>query len=153
MKSDIKNILLNPIMFLTRIIDKIGDWVFEYATRVIELLNTWCLIGFGTVMLSNSVYLLKVDLYGNFVKVPSIVWMSMVMLGFIQFILLCRTTNASNQLSGIVLQFSGLVWLIIAMAFAFQPPVSTALPIYTGIGVIFSMTGYELLRTSKKLEE
>lgn len=150
MKVDLQTIILFPSLVMNRV----GTWVFEYATRIVELLNTWCLVGFGVTMICNSANLLDVNLYSNFENVPTVVWVGMVLLGVIQFVLLCKSTNQSNQLSGIALQFSAIVWIVIAMAFTFQPPISTALPMYTGIAIMFGLTGFEILRASKnELEE
>lgn len=153
MNHKIKKVILYPIVFLATILNNIGTWVFEYASRVIELLNTWGMVGFGTVMLYNNSSLLTLTLYSNFTVVPKFVWVLMILVGVIQFILLCKTTNSSNQLSAIVLQLSAIIWIVIAMGFAFQPPISTALPLYMGMALVTGLTGYELLRLSKQLEE
>lgn len=153
MNHKTKKVILYPIVFLATILNNIGTWVFEYASRVIELLNTWGMVGFGTVMLYNNSSLLTLTLYSNFTVVPKFVWVLMILVGVIQFILLCKTTNSSNQLSAIVLQLSAIIWIVIAMGFAFQPPISTALPLYMGMALVTGLTGYELLRLSKQLEE
>lgn len=156
MKHKTKKIIMSPficLLCIATILKNIGTWVFEYASRVIELLNTWGMVGFGLVMFINSPNLLKLTIYGNFSIAPRALWLSMIMLGFIQFILLCKTTNSSNQLSAIVLQLSAIIWFIIAMAFALQPPISTALPLYTGMALVTGLTGYEMLRINKELEE
>ena len=153
MNHKIKKVILYPIVFLATILNNIGTWVFEYASRVIELLNTWGMVGFGAVMLYNNSSLLTLTLYSNFTVVPRAVWVLMILVGVIQFILLCKTTNSSNQLSAIVLQLSAIIWIVIAMGFAFQPPISTALPLYMGMALVTGLTGYELLRVSKQLEE
>jgi len=148
----IKKIMI-PFILMPGILKNTGDWMFEYTSRVVELFNTWCLVGFGVIMLGNSSYLLKINIYDNFVKVPYMVWVFMIGLGILQFWLLCKSCNNSNQFGGILLQFSAIIWLVIAMAFALQPPISTALPIYTGLSFVFGVTGYGVLRTSKEQEE
>lgn len=153
MNHKIKKVIMSPVVLIATILNNVGTWVFEYASRIIELLNTWGMVGFGSVMLYNNTSLLTLTKYNNFTVVPRAIWSLMILIGVIQFILLCKTTNSSNQLSAIVLQLSAIIWVVIAMGFAFQPPISTALPIYMGMALVTGLTGYELLRLSKQLEE
>lgn len=153
MKHETKDIIMIPIIFIATVLNRIGTWVFEYASRIIELLNTWGMVGFGVVMLYNNPELLSLKVYNNFTIIPRFLWLSMILIGIIQFILLCKTSNKSNQLSAIVLQLSAIIWTVIAMGFAFQPPISTALPLYLGMALVTGLTGYELLRVSKQSEE
>lgn len=153
MKNKKYLLLLIPI-FITNTFNNFNKWLFGYGTRVIEVLNSWWLMGFGIVMMSNHVVLVNGHPYRTFAFISQFwVWLIVFLVGVFQGIMLYRDCNHSCQYSGITLQLSGLIWFIIAILFGFDyPPVSTALPIYICMSIITGLSGYELLQRSKEHE-
>lgn len=130
-------------------------WLFEKGTRGIEFLNALLLISFSLVAAINFFDLLNLPSYFRFNLTNWWHWLFVLVLGILQIVAMCCRSNRSNQASGLVLMFSGCVWLFIAAIFSVNQlgVFTTAVTTYTIIALFTMMAGYELLTINKIIEK
>lgn len=147
-------LLLSLPQLLNSLFPRFAKWLTRTGTTAIEFLNVWGLLGFGIVMILNEQELIKTSTFKYFAPYPDFYpWAFMIVVGLIQWYLMIKITSKSNQLGGIFLGGSSIIWFIIAGTFGYNyPPVSTALPLYLGIGIITGSGGYALLNAGKEQE-
>lgn len=147
-------LLLTLPRMLRNLFPNFATWVTRTGTAPIEFLNVWALLGFGLVMLLNEQELLQISAYKYFTSYPpTYTWLAMIAIGLIQAYLMFKPSPASDQVGGIFLGISSIIWFIIAGTFGINyPPVSTALPIWSVVGILTGSGGYALLNSGKERE-
>lgn len=130
-------------------------WLFEVGTRIVELLNALLLVSFSSIMALNYFNLLSLPSYARFDITKAYHWLFVLGLGVAQLVAMCRLSNRSNQASGLLLIFSGTVWLIIAAIFSANAAhvMTTAVTTYVLVALACLLAGYELLTINRLLED
>ena len=130
-------------------------WLFEVGTRIVELLNALLLVSFSSIMALNYFNLLSLPSYARFDITQAYHWLFVLGLGVAQLVAMCRLSNRSNQVSGLLLLFSGTVWLIIAAIFSANAAhvMTTAVTTYVLVALACLLAGYELLTINRLLED
>lgn len=133
---------------------ELHHWLFNTGTRVVEVINTIFLIGFMSVFLHDFNGLSALPSYRAFaIASNEWWWLSMGILGLLQFIAMVKKTNASNQMSGFILLISAWIWIVVAGTFIIStPPLSTAPIMYTTIAILCALAGLYLLKFNKAKE-
>lgn len=130
-------------------------WLFEVGTRIVELLNALLLVSFSSIMALNYFNLLSLPSYARFDITQAYHWLFVLGLGVAQLFVMCKESNRSNQVSGLLLLFSGTVWLIIAAIFSANAAhvMTTAVTTYVLVALACLLAGYELLTINRLLED
>ena len=77
----------------------------------------------------------------------------MIVIGLAQLHSMTHVTAKSNQIGGILMMGSGVIWFIIAGTFGYNyPPITTALPLYLIMGIVTGSVGFVLLNAGKEQE-
>lgn len=147
-------LLLTMPYMLSSLFPRFARWLTRSGTAAIEFLNVLGLIGFGALMILHEKGILVTNAFLYFDSYPKLYpWLVMIAVGMVQAYLMIKVTSKSNQLGGIILGGSSIIWFIIAGTFGYNyPPVSTALPLYLGVGIITGSGGYALLNAGKEQE-
>lgn len=143
-----------PIKRVKKVASAGRGWLFALATRLAEFINMAALIGFSFFMLLGFDRLVLSHPYRKFTYASSkLFWIGVMTLGLFQLMSMLRFSIRSNQVSGITLQVSSIVWLVFAVTFGLDyPPLSTALPIYSLLAFVTISAGHELLAVNKCIE-
>lgn len=135
--------------------NKMIEWVFSDAVRVVEIINAFALISFSAIFMIGADELSLVYPYRGFVFATSVwVWLGVLMLGLTQWFLLLGTSLRSDRRSAIVLAASSVVLFTLSGIFASDyPPLSTAVPIYFIIAVMCMLAGVRRMKRVKKVTD
>lgn len=133
----------------------IPHWLFDKGTRVVEVLNSLFLIGLTIPFLYNFDGVLSLPSYRAFAVASSpFWWVGMGTLGFVQALVLIKTSLQSNQFSGIILIMSAWVWGMVSATFVTSTPPITSAPInYTVFSLMCATAGLYLLKSNKVAED
>lgn len=144
-----------PVNYTIEQMSRFRRWLFEVGTRVVELLNGCLLISFSAVMGINYYKLLHLPSYFRFNVTDVWQWLVVFVLGVLQLTAMYYKSNRSNQVSGLLLIFSGCIWLIIASIFSVNKAqvITTGVTTYLIIAWICLLAGYELLTINKAIED
>lgn len=148
-------LLLTCPKLLSGLFPNFARWLTRSGTSAIEFLNVWAMIGFGSVKLLNELNVVETIGFEYFKPFPPFYpWAAMIIIGIIQgYLFFTKSTPLSDQLGGIFLGGSAIIWFVISGTFGYNyPPLSTAFPIYLGIGILTGSGGYALLNNGKAKE-
>lgn len=142
-------------MDIKQLYDKWNNWIFDEATRVIELLSALGLMLFSIVFYFNNNELLLLPSYRKFNLVaPPEIWFIIFIIGLSQLIAALLTSNKSSQLSGYILMLSGFIWAWVAITFNLDTEFITTGSIIYGLLAIFcSLSGLRQLSKFKFYED
>ncbi len=151
--NKLKNFLLRTLPnLLSTLFPRFAIWLTRSGTSTQEFLSSWALMGFGTVMMLNEKELIKIPSFKYFEPYPDFwPWACMFLLGLAQMYNTTHNSAKSNQVGGIMMMGAGVIWFIVAGTFGYNyPPISTAFPLYLGMGVVTGSVGYVLLNQGKE---
>lgn len=142
-----------PVNYTILRLNAFQAWVLESGTRVVEFFNCAFLLSFSFITIVGYGELLKLPSYVRFDLLYLWQWVAMLLLGLAQLAAMKCTSNRSNQISGIILVFSGCVWLLIASMFsAVKGVVVTGVSTYAIFGISCLVTGKFYFKVNKRLE-
>lgn len=130
------------IVNLLRNIKDLREWAFRTPTRIVELISGFIAFFFSSAFIMDlSLYMVNHP-YRNFSYLSNKwLWIIMFFLSILQIIYAGRSTLKSNLKSAQLLLWFSLVWIIIAVAFASDYPVSTAFFTYAILSIV-NLTAY-----------
>ena len=129
-------------------------WLFLLSTRLAEFINAVGLMSFAITMMVGFDDFIKSHPYRKFTYASNeLFWIAVFALGLLQFYSMIKFSVKSNQVSGLLLQASAVVWFIFAVTFGLDsPPVTTALPIYLLLSFVTVAAGHKLISVNKVVE-
>ncbi len=138
-----------PVNYTILKLNAFQAWLLESGTRVIEFLNFAFLLSFSLVTISGYGRLLNLPSYQSFDIIYLWQWWAMALLGVAQLIAMKCVSNRSNQISGIILVFSGCVWFLISALFSVNRfALVTGVSTYAIFGLVCLFAGHFYFRAN-----
>lgn len=144
--------MLQQLLDLRFLPDKLQKWLFSTGTRVIEVLSALIMIGFVIVFLAGGHEVFDVDLYQKFLLVHPVILSSVLsIVAIAQLAAAVFQSGRSNVISGYFLILSALIWALISGTFwAGYPPLSTGMTTYPVLAIVCALAGRNSINYAKR---
>lgn len=130
-------------------------FLFGTCTRIIEITSGLVMMGFAFVFALHGNEILHEDLYEKFAHLhPHIMVVILLVVGGGQLCAAVFQSSRSNIISGCLLLWASLIWMLIAGTFiAAYPPLSTGMTTYTVLAIVCALAGRNMIKHAQHAED